>query len=498
MKLRVDLIVEYIRLFVTNMYVYYCFEKIVNNKEKHIRNNIILIIVNSLLLLVCVPIKDKFDLVLPFIFFWFIYTIVISRITKNKLGYSMLVTIVAYAITFACQSISVFIQFIPYKILEQWLKFDNKYVSLTFILISQLTLIYGFFKIKRFRNGFSFLKNKLNNEVTDIIMINISTIIILVYCLLGTYYDHITWSLIISSVILCIVMFFTIRKMFAMYYKQKLLMDTMEEYKAELEEKQNEIDKLKSDKKNVSKITHEFYNRQKALELLVASNMSSENIARENVSPNVLKIIEALTNEYSNRFEEIKELPNLEKTDIPEIDNMFTYMQSECNKNGINFKLKIVGNIHTLVNNVITKNKLETLIGDHLRDAINAVNLSRGENKEILAVLGVKDKKYELSIFDTGVEFEIATLLKLGLEAITTNADRGGTGAGFMTTFETLNDTKASLIITEYPLTKDRYYTKSVTIRFDGKKQYRICSYRGKEIKEKSTDNRIKIVENKK
>ena len=260
-------------------------------------------------------------------------------------------------------------------------------------------------------------------------------------------------------------------------------------------EKQNEIDSLKNDKKNVSKITHEFYNRQKALELLVASNMNAENIDKENVSPNVLKIIESLTDEYSQRFESMKELPKLDMTDIPEIDNMFKYMQSECDKNSINFKLKIMGNIHSLVNNIIPKNKLETLIGDHLRDAINAVNLSDLENREILAILGVKDKKYELSIFDTGVDFEIDTLVRLGLEAVTTNKDRGGTGTGFMTTFETMKDTKASLIITEYPIDNERQYAKCVTIRFDGKNQYRICSYRADKIKKISTDNRIKIEE---
>ena len=493
-----DIIIDYIRLFVINMCVYYCFEKISNNSEKHIRNNIILMVVNLILVFIFVPIKNNSNSVILFVVFGFIYTIVLSKLTKKELGYSIIITVTAYAITFVAHTIGIIIQFVPYKLIYMLLNIESRWLSLIIISVIQFILLYGFFKIKRLRNGFSFVNNKLNNEITDIIMINISAIIVIIYCLFIVYQDEIAKSLFATFLIIAIMMFFTIKKMFTMYYKQKLLIDTMEEYKQEIVEKQNEIDKLKSDKKNVSKITHEFYNRQKALELLVASNMSSENIARENVSPNVLKIIEALTNEYSNRFEEIKELPNLEKTDIPEIDNMFTYMQSECNKNGINFKLKIVGNIHTLVNNVITKNKLETLIGDHLRDAINAVNLSRGENKEILAVIGIKDKKYELSIFDTGIDFEVDTLLKLGVEAVTTNKERGGTGTGFMTTFETLNDTKASLIITEYPLTKDRYYTKCVTIRFDGKKQYRICSYRGKEIKEKSTDNRIKIVENKK
>ena len=491
------MIINYIKSFVVNMCVYYCFEKISNNKENHVRNNIVLLIVNLILVFAYTFIKSKLDNFLPFIAMCFIYTIIMAKLTGNKLGYSLIITIMSYAIIAVIQGISVIIQFIPYKICEVFLKFDNLYVSLIMITIIQLTLLYSLFKIKRFRNGFSFLKNKLNNEITEIIMINISTIIILIYCLLGTYYDQIRWSLVIAFAILCTTMFFTIKKMFTMYYKQKLLTDTMEEYKLELAEKQNEIDKLKEEKKNVSKITHEFYNRQKALELLVGSKMEIGVINKEGVSPNVLKMIESLTNEYSERFESMKELPKLETTDILEIDNMFKYMQSECYKNNIEFKLKIMGNIHTLVNNVIPKNKLETLIGDHLRDAINAINKSRGENKEILAVLGIKDKKYEFSVFDTGVDFEIDTLVRLGLEPVTTNTDRGGTGTGFMTTFETMNETKASLVITEYPETEERHYTKCVTIRFDGKNQYRICSYRAKEIKEKTTDNRIKIEENK-
>ena len=40
-------------------------------------------------------------------------------------------------------------------------------------------------------------------------------------------------------------------------------------------------------------------------------------------------------------------------------------------------------------------------------------------------------------------------------------------------------------------------YTKAVIIRFDGKKEYRIKSYRSNEIKKKMKDNRI-IIENKK
>lgn len=495
MEIGTELIVDYIKLLIINLCVYYCFEKMLNVKQNRLKNYAILTVINSILLVPYLYMKNIMNSLLPFMFMFFIYTLILSKITKYKFGYSLIITIISYALLLICHTISIVLQFIPYKLLYQISNSENIYFSLIIISIIQLLLLYSFFKIKKFKHGFSFLTNKLNNEITDIIMINISTLVIMLYALTGTYNDAITRNLSIVFLMIVITMFVTLPKMFTMYYKQKLLTDAMEEYKKELAEKQNEIDSLKQDKKNVSKITHEFYNRQKALELLVASNMNSDNIDKENVSPNVLNIIESLTNEYSERFEQSKELPKLDETGIPEIDNMFKYMQSECCSNNINFNLKIMGNIYYLVNNIIPKNKLETLIGDHLRDAINAVNLIDEDNKEILAILGIKNKKYEFSVYDNGVDFTIDTLMKLGLESVTTNAERGGTGTGFMTTFETLAETKASLIITEYPKTKDNTYTKCVTIKFDGKKQYKIVSYRWEELKLACDSKRIKIEE---
>lgn len=62
-----------------------------------------------------------------------------------------------------------------------------------------------------------------------------------------------------------------------------------------------------------------------------------------------------------------------------------------------------------------------------------------------------------------------------------------------MTTFETLEKTKASLIIEEkHPITNNDY-TKIVRIRFDGKQEYRIKSYRQNEIEGRKVDKRIKF-----
>ena len=85
------------------------------------------------------------------------------------------------------------------------------------------------------------------------------------------------------------------------------------------------------------------------------------------------------------------------------------------------------------------------------------------------------------------------TLLKLGLENVTTNADKGGKGIGFITTFETMKQTGASLIIEEFNKSTNISYTKAIRIRFDNKNEYKICSYRANEIKSMDINKRIII-----
>ena len=487
-------IVYFVKLFIINLYAYWGFIRISNIEKHNIKKLTLISISNLAISILSTFIAIHMDFFLSMVFLFVVYSMILRIILKIKLSYSFIVLIISYAICIICYGISTVISYVPYRVVYDLLHIENFYINLLMLLLIQFILMYSFFKIKRFRNGFDFLKNKLNNDVTDMIIINISTFTIFAYCLLGayheTYYMESVRNLFILFLILSITMVITIQRTLTMYYKQKLLKETMNDYERELAEKDKEIERLKNEKFNISKLTHEFYNRQKALEMSVKDNLSNMETAEE---LGTLDRIQDLTKEYSQKLKEMKSLPTLPLTEIPEIDDMFKYMQAECDKNNIEFRLKIVGNMFYLINNIILKNKLETMIGDHIRDAIIAINASEVNNREILVILGIKDKKYELCIYDTGIEFEIDTLLKLGLEQITTHKDTGGSGIGFLTTFETLNETKASLIIKELSSSKENHYTKAVIIRFDKKHQYKICSYRAKEIKEKNKDRKIVI-----
>lgn len=464
--------IYFIELFVINFFVYMIYNKLIDNSKTSVKKRIGITIINVCVTAIGTYLEFYGDTYINLILTGFIYGIAIGIISKNKIGYSLIATIIAYAICVVCLLISTAISFF---IIYQFIGQKSPYLGLACILTVQFIILNGIMGIKRLKNGLTFMKNKLDNEPIDILIIDICAIVILIYCLVGSMTRETIRNIYMALIGLGITMVIVIHKSFTMYYKQKLMTDTIKQYEKDIHDKDEEIEKLSKEKYEISRINHEFYNRQKALELKV-NEMTTD-------KSEILCRIENLSNEYSNSLQDIKSIEKLPLTNIPEIDDMFKYMRQECVKNNIDFKLKLETDIHHLVNKIIPINKLETLIGDHIRNAIIAVNSSDNPYKSILVIIGRKNKNYELCIYDSGIEFEIETLEKLGKERVTTHEKTGGSGIGFMTTFATLKECKASLIIKEKHEMKNNDYTKAVIIKFDGKNEYKVSSYREEKIK---------------
>ena len=184
-----------------------------------------------------------------------------------------------------------------------------------------------------------------------------------------------------------------------------------------------------------------------------------------------------LTQDYDNGISQINTEKPLPSTNIKGIDDMFDYYSRKYSNENIEFTLQVNGSIPYLVETIIEQSDLETLIGDLLENSLTAVNASDKIFCSVLAIIGVKKGCYEFTVFDSGIPFEIEKLRLLGKERVTTHSDTGGSGIGFMTTFETMKACGASLIINEKP-PNERDYTKSVTVRFNGENRYLIESYR--------------------
>lgn len=478
-----DVIINNIVLVVCSTVIYL---KISNYKKAKWKEYLLIsitIIICTAMYIIC---RNTFDTLFSHLLLWILQTVLLRFITKSNMSDALIGVIIANLTTTVVGVISVLLEFF----VQTSFNISNTSVNVVITDLLELLLVYFVLKIKRIKNGLSFFNNQ--NQLIKIVIIDIGLTALFIYGVMSYRNDMIYQYIGFYYIVLGVLLFLIIQETIVLYYKQKLEDKAVIDYKVQLEQKDAEIKRLTEEAFKVSKINHEFYNRQKSLEKMVKEKMLNLNMeAAEELE--ILDRIKEVTNEHSEKMKEIKTLSQLPTTEIKEIDDMFSYMQHECAENKIQFKLKVNGNIHYMINNLIQKNKLETLIGDHLRDAIIAINSSNNTNKEIFTIIGTKDDIYELCIFDTGIEFETNTLLKLGLEPATTHKDTGGTGIGFITTFETLKECKASIEIEEKGTVSDTDYTKAVKFIFDGKSEYRIKSYRSDKLQSTIKDERIKI-----
>lgn len=478
--------IPFTKIFFMSIANYYVATKMTNKKM----NN------NMLVLLLCVNdgiiytlLRNTTDILIAYPIYYLIFTVIYSYFSKTNIQRGLVISLITNAVAITSMFLATLCSFITMKSCKIQLR---NYNIIEYILIGifQILFIYLFFRIKRFKDGFAFLNNtKLNKEISSII---ISVIILTISIILGLQYNALIESaLIIGIIIGGILMFYWIKKSITKYYKEKMKERTVEIQQEQIKEKDETIKNLKTELATVLQINHKYSQRisamEKAVSKLAPTLQTNEEYAEE--YGDILSYINELSKEYKEEVALTIKENKLPKTNVFSIDNLLEYMKQEAEKEKIDFDLELKFNINEIIENKIAKNKLETILTDHIRDAIIAIKSSENKNRKIKVILN-KDENYQIEFYDTGIEFEIDTLLKLGLERTTTHKATGGTGIGFVTTFETLKECKASLIIEEF---NNKQYTKAIIIKFDNKNEYKIHSYRAEEIKNKTKNNRIKI-----
>lgn len=414
-----------------------------------------------------------------------------SLITGTKIGLSITTIVVSVGISYLFSTAAlivtgiIFILFIPYEH-----EYDIRIYITVFVV--QVALVQLLFKIKRFKKGFAFLHRKDAGWIG----IFISGLIIILNSLIGILYksDEYIITLTLCFVILCGAGFiYWLRNSTTRLYIDKVRKRDVETLLKTIDEQKETLETVMQSNADLAQRLHRNDEKIKAMEQEISKfkykAFKSTDVELGEDMAAILDQLEVLKREYSVDAIKSKTLP---ATGIPSIDSMFNYMLDTAVKDGIIFDLIVTGNINQMVKDVIPTCKLETLIGDHVKDAIIAVNARGNNTKNILAHIGLASGFYEFSVKDNGIEFEINTLLELGKRPVTTHSETGGSGWGFMTTFETMRETKSSLIITEYD-PKSSSYTKKVTIRFDGRNKYIIESYRSNDISNKCENSDIII-----
>lgn len=420
---------------------------------------------------------------LNIIFIVISFSIILSFYDNKELLQLFFVAITSLTINFILYFLSTLLCFFPNLII----KVHNDIINFILIIFIYATNLILFFRIKKFKNGISFFNNVIYQEFINMLILNISSILLFTYTLFSNYNIHTLRISFPLGIIFSIIMFITIKKSITLYYKHNLLVKELNDLKSEIETKNKEIADLEKENLNFIKSSHSIAHKQKSLEYKLNKLKESYEIATElDITDDLSKISNHDSNHVINY--------SLSKTDITEIDDMLEFLQSECTDNKISFDLKIYGNIHYIINNFISTDNLQILLADHIKDAIIAIKNSDNVNRSILVKLGLIDNVYSLYVYDSGIEFDINTLLQLGTKPITTHKDDGGTGLGFMNTFDTLNKASASLYINEIGKPSIDNFTKSIVIKFDNLHKFEIKSYRADILKESGKGAKFEIL----
>jgi len=488
--------------------MYYIYIKLANTKNNSLKL-LVAIATSAVLALLYTFVRNYLTLIPVLFIVYFVYSIILSAITKSKFNASVIYTLISFVISYMALVISLLI-LTPFS----YIIVNNIENSLNYIIggMFQFLLVFLFFKIKRFRKGFNFLQN--NNHISSIggyafiFIINM----VLIINLLNMYWEsdkRLATYVVAEFVIVGVIIVIWIWRGLTSFYQETMRERYIKEQEEEISKLKAENEKLSGENEAFSKTIHKYSKTLASMDTGIRNFMKKSDV-NENVGADLASARTEFAEEYGDILDNIKNVSkdfsheilqnkvkdkSLQSTNIFRIDSMLSHMLEETIKNNIDFNVKINGSIHLMIENVISESDLETLLGDHIKNAIIAVNSSSGTNRSILVLLGIIEDYYQIWIYDSGIEFETQTLLNLGLKRITTHAVDGGSGIGFMTSFEIFKKTNASLIIEEQePSPND--YTKIIKIKFDGKNNYKIVSYRADEIKQKSVDNRIDMEQN--
>ena len=473
-----------IKMFTLHICVYLIFFKITNHKEKNIIVMISASFAAALMHLLLEYLGFSYPARLGMVALS--YSVFLAGVTKNLIHYSVIATAISYAITIITNFIGIVIL---YFLVGSMLNEVNQILYICVLEVFTIIAVCMFLKIKRLNNGFSFLNNNNKLEILNVTLFIVSIEVILYLVIFRKPIEELmdadlVFIFVLTGIFMAILVFMSFRS----YYKSIQTQKIMDHLNTEVEIKDEKYNKLDAEHQRVTKKLHEISHQ-------VQSFAHSINTESGEDHGDLKQQIEGLQ-------EKLNTNSAIDKSDLPEvnvtnIDMMLCYMRSEALKNKIEFELKVSQDIQDMTDHVIGRQDLEIMIADHIKDAIIAIKAKNHEkNRKLFVQLGKFNGYYELSISDTGIEFEIDTLVHLGLKRTTTHGETGGTGIGFMSTFETLQKYNGSLVITEFAPTENRIYTKIVSMIFDGKNEYRICSCRKDDIKLKDKKDRILFLQN--
>ena len=480
-----ELILEFIKPLTISIICYLFLCAIWMKNHGYIRKILAGIVFTSIASCASVLLKTHFMIDEPYktIIIILFFTITLSIYLKTQIESILVSLVIVYALSyvlFVFGVISSFILLVPFNLSD-----DIIGNSIRFLISSAVSIIAALFLLK-LKTDYKQIFNKFVSGV----LISISSIIIIFYALLKE-------DISTESQILVLCGFAALGYGIYSSFKREAIISNdinardvaIKKHEEILAQKERDImilqdisDYLESD---VHKKDKKLDGMKRAVEKVIykSSQMDVLDDARK-----ILEEIE-MSREKDERVytEKILSGINLAKTGLVIVDAKIETVLEKAALKRINFNFEIHGDISDL-DLFIPQFELANIIGDLTENAFTAIkHQGRGRLRKMKLIITNDNGCYELSLLDTGIPFNIETLVKLGTGRVSSHLGNGGSGCGYETIFELLYEHGASLCITEYEHGSNTF-SKKISITFDNKSDYLVKSFRADEIKKQNTN----------
>lgn len=265
-------------------------------------------------------------------------------------------------------------------------------------------------------------------------------------------------------------------------YREKLRLLEMKTLRAAKAENEAYISKLEAENRRLGTIIHKDNRIVNAMADSVCDYLTSSG------STNAEELHEkgvSLSNEINSIKTYRQELlceGSLSETATPQtnhagVDAIIAFMVKEATSYSITLKFHNDKDFFSAKRFTATEMDFVHLLSDLLENAIIATRYAKGQSIELS--LQILKGTPAISVSDSGIPFEINTLMKFGICEASTHTDEGGTGIGLIDIWSFKKKYHASLVIEELD---NSIYSKRLSLLFDGKNKYLIISNRFQQI----------------
>lgn len=423
-----------------------------------------------------------------------LFSFYLTKITETPSNLSLPTSVIAYGISYFVFLIATaLMSAIGYGIFLLQGEYPPKLMIIILISILQIVCTAIPFQFRRLKNGMpTLIEHRFSDRG-----VYISVLVLLAASFLSvSENENLVFIIPFFFTFLCgITLFFWWRSSITMKYMEKIKLKEIENLQKSIQEITLQVEQLKQNNDDLSKIIHKDNKLIPAMEYAVHEYLSAadslDSRAASLKGQELLEQLAYLTKERSGILTAYEENnKKLAPTDLPSIDTLFNYMSKKAQGYGISFDLTLSGSVTQFTKQTLAEADLRTLLADLIDNAIIATKKS--PNKNILVHLKCHNNLYSIDIFDSGELFQRETLSNFGLKRTTTHANEGGSGIGLMTIFELIKECNASFIMEELP--DSQLFTKKVCVCFDQLGELRIITPR--EVYQKSLSDPVPVIPN--